>query len=114
MLLSHYIKEDTARKRNGLIQFMNNAENNLIHDWSKQRDPNSYDFKDFSKEPTMLLCDWTNAYQYHSLNKDIIKYKLNETTYYCMNQGDKVELSQRDCKNISISSMSSVGDHLMN
>ncbi len=49
--INRYIKEDTDRKRNGLLQFMNNIENNLIHDWSKQTNPNSYDFKDFGQEP---------------------------------------------------------------
>jgi len=34
---SKYTKECQDRKRLGLIQFLNHAENNLVSDWSKRR-----------------------------------------------------------------------------
>ena len=69
-------KECQDRKRLGLIQFLNHAESNLINDWSKRRSEESYSHVPFYLTPQLSLKDWTNAWQWSSLNKEIVHYIL--------------------------------------
>ena len=86
---------DQGRKRLGLIQFWQNAETNLVRDWSMRRRPESYTNISFQTHPQMQLKDWTNAWQWSSLEKNIIKFKNN---CYCMPSGLEKSLTLKDCK----------------
>jgi len=87
------IKECQDSKRLGLIQFLNLAENNLISDWSKRRSVTSYSHIAFHSEPQLKLGDWTNAWQWCSLNKQIIRYKQDGRDLYYMPSGLESKLS---------------------
>ncbi len=91
-----YIKECQDRKRLGLIQFLNHAESNLIKDWSKRRrSEGSFAPIEFHCTPQLSLKDWTNAWQWSSLNKDMVRYKKDGRDYYCMPSGLEKRLSMR-------------------
>jgi len=92
---NRYTKEDQGRKRLGLIQFLNHCETNLISGWSKRRAEGSYDLVKFHETPQLSLKDWTNAWQWSSLNKDIIRYKRGGRDLYCMPGGLERKLSTR-------------------
>ncbi len=76
---------------------MNHAENNLVHSWSHSRNEESYAYKPFMEQPVLKLSHWTSAWQWSSRNKEIIKYKHDNSTYYCISAGIDTKLSKRDC-----------------
>ena len=51
----------------------------------------------FHTHPQLELPDWTNAWQWSSLAKDIIKYKKDGRDCYCMPGGQEKSLSVRSC-----------------
>ena len=96
---NRYIKEDQARTRLGLIQFMNHAETTLVQSWSTDRDEESYSYKSFNEAPVLKLSDWTSAWQWSCLCKEIVKFKTDDSkTYFCMPAGEEKTLSRKDCK----------------
>ena len=95
---NRYIKEDVNCKRHGLMQFMSHLERNMLLNWSSQRNPESYDYKRFSNEPTMELKDCTYAYQWSTYGKEIVKHKYDGETIYCIPGNGNNKLSRRDCK----------------
>ena len=69
----------------------------MLLNWSSQRNPESYDYKRFSNEPTMELNDWTQAYQWSTYGKEIVKHKYEGETIYCIPGNGNNKLSKRDC-----------------
>jgi len=94
---NRYIKEDQDRKRLGLIQFLNHACDNLIRGWSKRREAASFNYIQFHTHPQLELKDWTNAWQWSSLEKQLVHYKKNGRDVYCTRSGLEKLLSTRDC-----------------
>ena len=43
--------------------------------------------KKYKKELSIELSGWTDAIQWSKLEKDVIKYKRNGTTYLCLSSG---------------------------
>jgi hypothetical protein len=78
-----------------LIQFLNHCETSLISNWSKRRAEGSYDPVTFHTTPQLKLKDWTNAWQWSSLNKEIVHYKKGGRDLYCMPSGLETKLSLR-------------------
>ncbi len=71
---------------------MTHAETNLLHQWSCCRSSDSFSYKPFNSQPVLRLDDWTRAWQWSSLNKDIVR----ANGYYCMPAGEEKKLSVRD------------------
>ena len=93
---NRYIKECQDRKRLGYIQFFSHAESNLVYDWSRRRREESHAYIPFQTHPQLQLNDWTDAWQWSSLNKSIVKYKQNGRDLYCMPGGLEKAMSVRD------------------
>jgi hypothetical protein len=81
---------------------MNNAESNLVYSWPKQRDPSSYDYKDFAPH--------SNSFHYSTLEKKsssinmlfqcnfiIVRVTLREYIF-----GLRIRISFKQKKNIKI------------
>ncbi len=93
---NRYIKEDQGRKRLGLMQFLVHAETNLVKDWSLRRRSESYTYVQWQDSPLMKLKHWTQAWEWSSKEKSIIKYKRGDVHIYCMPGGLETKLSNRD------------------
>ncbi len=52
----------------------------------------------FLTNPVLELKDWTNAWKWSSLDKDIIHYKADDRDVYCMASGLESKLSKLSCK----------------
>ena len=57
--------------------------------------------KNFEQKPIISLPNWTEAFQYATRKKDIIKFRhssTNDNTYYCLPVGDEAKLTEDYCK----------------
>ncbi len=83
----------------GLNQFLNQLENGFVKNWSLDRNPiNNVNVKTFNEEPIIELKDYTIAYQWNKLNKEVKKVKINDKTYFCTPSSDtKKKLCTSEC-----------------
>ncbi len=92
---------DMNRRRPGLIQWLNYAYTDMLPKWSVRRDPSLISCKNFEQKPIISLPNWTEAFQYATRKKDIIKFRhssTNDNTYYCLPVGDEAKLTEDYCK----------------
>lgn len=87
-------KEYTLRERLPVGQFLHNILELLVR-WSKERNPESPNFKKFCEVPTISLQQWTCAYQWAMLNKKVLQENSEE-------DGSKVFYTCSDSINQSI------------
>lgn len=89
-------KEHTLRERLPVGQFLNCLDNLLLK-WSKERDHLLPTYKPFSLEPTISIKDWTEAYQWVLLNKNIriVDDKFYIASSNCENDAVFTELFTR-------------------
>jgi transposase-like protein len=64
--------EHTFRERQPLSRFFTIA-NDIVHNWSKARNPNQSDPVVFSTEPTITLKKWTDAYHFAKSSKSVLE-----------------------------------------
>lgn len=63
--------EHTLRERLPVGQFLNNVQSLLLK-WSKDRNPESPNFKKFSEVVSVSLQQWTVAYQWAMTNEKVL------------------------------------------
>jgi hypothetical protein len=79
------------------ILILVHVETNLVKDWSLRRRSESYTYVKWQESPLMKLNHWTQAWEWYSKEKSIIKYKRGDVHIYCMHGGLETKLSCRDC-----------------
>ena len=78
------------------ILILVHVETNLVKDWSLRRRSESYTYVQWQDSPLMKLKHWTQAWEWSSKEKSIIKYKRGDVHIYCMPGGLETKLSNRD------------------
>lgn len=76
--------ENTLRERLPVSQFLKCAEE-IVSNWSQERNPASCNFKNFSLTPSLNLPLMTNGYHFMKQNRVILLRKSGNTIFYYVN-----------------------------
>jgi hypothetical protein len=78
---NRYIKDNGLdRNRLAIIQFLNQCEASVVKKWSIDRNSTvNINHKQYENEPQIELSDWTDAFKWDALRKDVVK--INDKSF---------------------------------